>query len=72
MQWLRHRADRVKITIGKYADQTGTVVSHVYQRTLDYADELDSGYHVLLDTEDLVTVRFDQVLSTQLLNKSGW
>jgi len=31
--WMRKRGDRVKITSGKYAWQTGTVESNVYQRT---------------------------------------
>ena len=40
---------------------TGSIESNVYQRTLDYADELANGYHVILDTEELVTVRWEQV-----------
>ena len=30
------------------------------QRTVDYLNEWSSGYHVMLDTEELVTVRWDQ------------
>ena len=38
----------MKITTGKYAGQTGTVESNVYQRTVDYSDEWANGYHVML------------------------
>ena len=48
------------ITSGKYVGQTGTVDSNVFQRTVDYPDDLSNGYHVMLDTEELVTVRWDQ------------
>ena len=50
------------ITTGKYAGQTGTVDSNVFQRAVDYPDELSEGYHVMLDNEELVTGRWDQVL----------
>ena len=59
--WMRKRGDRVTITCGKYAGQTGTVESNVYQRTVDYPDELANGFHVMLDTGVLVTVRWEQV-----------
>ena len=62
MKWMRRRSDRVSITSGKYAGRSGTVESNVFQRTLDYPDELANGYHVMLDKDDLVTVRWDQVL----------
>ena len=39
MRWMRRRGDRVKIITGKYAGQTGTVESNVYQKTVGYADE---------------------------------
>ncbi|MDA1129499.1 MAG: KOW motif-containing protein, partial [Chloroflexi bacterium] len=58
---MRRRGDRVKIITGKYAGNTGTVESNVYQRTVDYPDESANGYHVMLDTEELVTVRWGQV-----------
>jgi len=58
---MRRRGDRVKITSGKYAGHTGTVESNVYQRTVDYPDELHNGFHVMLDTEELVTIRWEQV-----------
>ena len=58
---MRRRGDRVTITTGKYAGHSGTVDSNVFQRTVDYPDELANGYHVMLDSEGLVTVRWDQV-----------
>ena len=54
---MRRRGDRVRITTGKYAGLTGTVESNVYQRRVDYPDKFHNGYHVMLDTEELVTVR---------------
>ena len=59
--WMRRRGDRVKITTGKYAGHTGTVESNVYQRTVDYPEEWANGHHILLDTEEFVTVRGEQV-----------
>ena len=61
--WMRRRGDRVTITTGKFAGRTGTIESNVYQKTVDYSDEWANGYHVMLDTEELVTVRADQVTS---------
>ena len=40
---------------------TGTVESNVFQRTVDYPGELSEGFHVMLDSGELVTVRWDQV-----------
>ena len=53
--------DRVIITIGRYEGHGGTVEANVYQKTVDYPGELSEGFHVMLDTEELVTVRWDQV-----------
>ncbi len=50
-------------TTGKFAGHQGTVESNVYQRTVDYPDEWANGFHVMLDTGVLVTVRCDQVES---------
>ena len=61
MRWMRRRGDRVTITSGKYAGHQGTVDSNVHQRTVDYPDELANGYHVMLDTQELVMVRWEQV-----------
>jgi len=46
---------------GRYAGQTRAVESNVYQRTADYPDELANGHHIMLDIDELVTVRHDQV-----------
>ena len=59
--WMRKRGDRVKIISGKYAGHLGTVESNVYQRDMDYPDEYHNGFHVWLDSEELVTVRWEQV-----------
>ena len=59
--WMRRRGDRVTITTGKYAGQTGTIESNVHQRTADFPDELHNGFHIWLDSEELVTVRWEQV-----------
>jgi hypothetical protein len=37
------------------------VESNVYQRTVGYPDEYFNAHHVMLDTEELVTVRWEQV-----------
>ncbi len=63
MRWMRKRGDRVRITTGKYAGHTGTVESNVYQRTVDFPDEYFNGQHVMLDAEELVTVRWEQVVA---------
>ena len=58
---MRSRGDPVTITTGNYAGHGGTVEANVYQRTVDYPDDWANGYHVMLDTEELITVRMDQV-----------
>ena len=52
----------MKIAGGTYAGQIGTNESNVYQRTVDYPDYWANGYHVMLDTEELVRVRWEQGL----------
>ena len=52
---------RVIITSGSYKGYRGTVEANVYQKTLDFPAEWANGYHVILDSEELVTVRWDQV-----------
>jgi len=59
--WMRRRGDRVRITTGKYAGHQGTVESNVFQKNVDYPYEWANGHHVILDTEVLVTVRWEQV-----------
>lgn len=58
---MRRRGDRVTITSGKYAGHHGIIESNVFQRTVDYHYEFANGYHVMLYSERLVTVRWDQV-----------
>lgn len=67
MRWMRRRGDRVTTITGKYAGQPGTIESNVYQKTVEYPHEFANGYHVMLDTEELVTVRWDQVEAVKLL-----
>ena len=59
--WMRRRGDRVVITSGKYAGQSGTVESNVFQKSVDYPDEWHNGFHVMLDSEELVMVRWEKV-----------
>jgi hypothetical protein len=54
---MRRRGDRVRITAGKYAGRSGDIESNVHQRIMDYPEEWANGYHVMLDTGYLVTVR---------------
>lgn len=66
---MRKRGDRVKIISGKYTGHTGTVESNVHQRTADYPDELHNGFHIILDTGVLVTVRWEQVEALPLRDR---
>ena len=63
---MRRRGDRVIIISGMYKGHRGTVEANVYQRTVDCPDELANGYHVMLDTGVLVTVRWEQVVSCSI------
>ena len=58
---MKRRGDRATITSGKYKGHRGTVEANVYQKTADYPEEWSNGYHVMLDSEELVTLRWDQV-----------
>ena len=57
------RGDLVTIVSGRHKGSTGVVDSAVFQRTVDFPDEMAPGYHVALDGEPrkVGTVRFDQV-----------
>ncbi len=61
MRWMRRRGGRVIIITGMYEGYRGSVEANVYQKTVDYPTEWHNGYHVMLDSEKLVTVRWDQV-----------
>ena len=53
--------DSVAVAIFRSAGHRGTIEANAFQRTVDYPDDWANGYHVMLDTEKLVTVRWDQV-----------
>ena len=55
------RGDQVTIVSGRYAGLPGTIDSAVFQRTTDYPDEFSPGYHVIIDDDLVVTLRWDQV-----------
>jgi len=55
------RGDRVTIITGSYRRCTGVIDSAVFQRTTDHPDEYAPGYHIVLDSGPVVTVRWDQV-----------
>ena len=57
------RGDPVRIGWGRYAGATGVVDSAVFQKTVDYPDDYSAGYHVVIEDERVVTVRWDQVRS---------
>ena len=64
------RGDRVAIISGRYKGIKGVVDSAVFQRTVDYPDEYAPGYHVILDTGPVVTVRWDQLLANWLAGRA--
>ena len=55
------RGDRVTIITGSYQRCTGVVDSAVFQRTKDHPDEYAPGYHIVLDSGPVVTVRWYEV-----------
>lgn len=55
------RGDRVTILPGSYKGGTGVLDSAVFQQTVDYPEDYAPAYHVILDTEKVVTVRLDQL-----------
>ena len=57
----RRQSPRSDNPTGRYAGHQASVESNVYQRTVDYPDEWHNGHHVMLDSEKLVTVRWEQV-----------
>ena len=46
------------------------MASNLYQKTVDYPNEWANGCHVMLDSDGLVTVRWDQVVFLGMT--SGW
>ena len=55
------RGDRVVIVSGQRSGVLGVVDSAVFQRTTDHPDEYAPGYHIVLDSGPVVTVRWDEV-----------
>ena len=49
------------IITGSYRRCTGVIDSAVVQRTTDHPDESAPGYHIVLDSGPVVTVRWDEV-----------
>ena len=56
------RGTRIRIISGTLRGQTGTVEATVFQKTVDYPDDLAHGFHVASDDGAWVTVRADQVM----------
>ena len=55
------RGDQVTIISGRYRGSQGVVDSAVFQRTVDYPEEYSAGYHVILESGLVITVRWDQL-----------
>jgi len=51
----------VTIITGSYRRCTGVIDSAVFQRTTDHPDDYAPGYHIVLDSGLVVTVRWDEV-----------
>ncbi len=58
----------IRLPTTKYAGRNGTVEANVYQRSVDYPDEFANGFHVMLGTGALVTVRWEQVVVDDILD----
>ena len=61
------RGTKVRIISGSYAERTGTVEAKVFQKTVDYPDELAHGFHITLDDGTWVTVRREQLALGRVL-----
>ena len=55
------RGDRVVITSGHFAGLPGVIDSAVFQRPYDNPSGYVPGYHVILESERVVTLRRDQL-----------
>ena len=60
------RGDIVTIISGRHQRCTGVVDSAVFQRSVDYPDDYAPGYHVILDTKEVTTFRWDQLEASRL------
>ena len=57
---FRH-GDRIRIISGRRKGASGRVDAKVFQRSVDLPDEHTHSYHVVLDSELVVTVNVTQV-----------
>ena len=55
------RGTKVRIMSGIYAKMTGTIDSNTYGATVDDPGEMCMGYGVILDDEEWVILRLNQV-----------
>ena len=55
------RGDRVRIISGKHKGAIGPVDAQVFQRSVDCPNEYTRSYHVVLDSELVVTVNVKRV-----------
>ena len=60
------RGDIVTIISGRHQGCAGVVDSAVFQRSVDYPDDNAPGYHVILDTKEVTTFRWDQLVLSRL------
>ena len=56
----------MKIISGKHKSASGTVDAPVFQLSIDYPNEHNPSYHVLLDSRIVVTVNVKQVEALHL------
>ena len=55
------RGTKVRITNGRYAKKAGIIDSNVYAEMVDFPGEVSMGYGVILEADEWVMVRPDQV-----------
>ena len=48
------------ITSGRYTGDTRTIDAAVFQLTVDWPEEFAPGYHVVLNGEEVVKMRWDK------------
>ena len=55
------RGTKVRITNGRYAKKAGIIDSNVYAATVDFPGEVSMGYGLILEDDEWVMVRPNQV-----------
>ena len=55
------RGTKVRITNGRYAKKAGIIDSNVYATMVDFPGEVSMGYGVILEDDEWVMVRPNQV-----------